>query len=62
MNKYEFRALVGTNGCGTIIEETINGTEEQAMERIREINKEYGGFYNWSLIENGIMIFNSNWR
>lgn len=31
--KYEFRALVGTNGCGTIIEETIYGTEEEAAEK-----------------------------
>ena len=60
--KFEIRALVGTHGCGTIVKETINGTEEQAMQRVREINKEYGGFYWWTLSQDGLMIFNSNWR
>lgn len=60
--KYEIRALVGTNGCGTIIEEEIIGTEEEAMNRVREINKEYGGFYSWQFYEDGIKVFDSKWN
>lgn len=60
--KYEVRAMVGSNGMGTIIEETIIGTEEEAMNRVREINKEYGGFYSWQFYENGIKVFDSTWN
>ena len=59
--KYEVRAMVGSNGMGTIIEEVIIGTEEEAMNRVREINKEYGGFYSWQFYEDGIKVFDSTW-
>ena len=60
--KYEIRAMVGSNGMGTIIEEVIIGTEEEAMNRVREINKEYGGFYSWQFYEDGIKVFDSTWN
>lgn len=60
--KYEVRAMVGSNGMGTIIEEVIIGTEEEAMNRVREINKEYGGFYSWQFYEDGIKVFDSTWN
>lgn len=62
MKQFEIRALVGRNGMGTIISEVINGTEEDAMNRLREINKAYGGFYSWQLYEDGIKVFDSNWK
>ena len=60
--KYEVRAMVGSNGMGTIIEEVIIGTEEEAMNRVIEINKEYGGFYSWQFYEDGIKVFDSTWN
>ena len=62
MKEYRIIALVGNNGLGTIVDETVNGTEEQAMNRAREINKEYGGFYSWQFYEDGIKVFDSNWK
>lgn len=62
MKQFEIRALVGKNGMGTIIEERINGTDEDCNAKIVELRKEYGGFYSCQIYEDNIKIFDSTWN
>lgn len=62
MKQFEIRALVGKNGMGTIISERVYGTDEDCNAKIVELRKEYSGFYNCRVYEDGIKIYDSAWN